>query len=229
MGLAWGVSYNLTKSLLSEDGYTLKNFNLLYFSTFVVSWIGAKALFLSASSENMMDQYLNSSNFWLGGGFVFYGGLLFGLVYLFVFCKLLNLFSAKKLYLFIPGLTFGHAIGRVGCFLAGCCYGTICELPWAIDLHDHLRHPVQLYEALSLGILGFLILKMIKFKAEASFIVRFYLISYSIIRFILEYFRGDKIRGVHDYGTTSQYISLIILSIVLIEIIYSKIIKRQSQ
>lgn len=220
MGLAWGISYNLTKNLIVEDGHTLKNFNILYLGAFLFSWLGAKALFLVTSSELMFDQYLNSSNFWLGGGFVFYGGLIFGLFFLFLFSIVFKLFSLKKLYFFLPGLAFGHGVGRVGCFLAGCCYGTVCELPWAVHLHDHSRHPVQLYEAFSLFLLGFVILKMMKLKFSAASIVRTYLSAYAVLRFSLEFFRGDKIRGVFEYGTTSQYISLAILVCVLIELVY---------
>ncbi len=217
MGLAWGVGYHLTKSLL-ERYSNLQGYGFFFWGNFTAAWIGSKVFYLVFSSGGQVELYASSSSFWLGGGFIFYGGLIFGLLFSLVSIFVFKKFSLNKLAYFLPGLAFGHAIGRLGCFLAGCCFGHVCELPWAIHQHGELRHPVQLYEALALFILGYFNLKMIKQKKSAEKIVAFYFIFYSLIRFIIEFFRGDSIRGLHQAGlSTSQYISvfLFILAFVL--------------
>jgi phosphatidylglycerol:prolipoprotein diacylglycerol transferase len=119
MGLAWGFGYFFTIDLLEKYQVPKKGFSLLYLGIFLFSWIGAKLFFLVFSSGPKIYQYIYANYFWLGGGFVFYGGLVFGLIYFFLYTLLLKKFSIKYSKFLIPGLVFGHAIGRVGCFLAG--------------------------------------------------------------------------------------------------------------
>jgi phosphatidylglycerol:prolipoprotein diacylglycerol transferase len=160
----------------------------------------------------------------MGGGFVFYGGLLFGLAFYFIYSLYLKKFNFKLSYLLLPGLAFGHAIGRVGCFLAGCCFGTTCSYPWATRMHDEFRHPVQLYEVLILLLLGIYILKLIKNKQSNYFIINTYLLVYSAARFFLEFFRGDLVRGVTDFSlSTSQLISILIIAAVLVNLVYRRL------
>lgn len=209
MGLAWGIGYYLTKYLFeknNEDGADLLK---LFVGIFITSWIGAKVFFLLFSSQHKIDQYLYADYFWLGGGFVFYGGLLFGLAFYLVYSVYFKKFDFKKSYLLVPGLVFGHAIGRVGCFLTGCCYGSQCDLPWKVFIDGEYRHPVQLYEASALFCLGYFTLKWMKNKKENLYVLANYLLYYSIIRFIIEFFRGDEIRGIYWLSlSTSQFISV---------------------
>lgn len=209
MGLAWGVGYFLTQHLFDkykEDSVSLFK---LYVGIFISAWIGAKIFFLLFSSQNKMSQYLYADAFWLGGGFVFYGGLIFGLIYFLVYSLWLKKFNFQKSYLLVPGLAFGHAIGRIGCFLTGCCFGSQCDLPWAVSMSGHARHPVQLYEAIALFILGYFALKGIQKKQSNLLLITNYLLAYSLVRFGLEFYRGDEIRGVFWLGlSTSQIISL---------------------
>lgn len=224
MGLAWGVGYYLTQYLFDkykEDSSTLFK---LFLGVFVSSWIGAKLFFLFFSSQHKIYQYLYADYFWLGGGFVFYGGLIFGLLFYLFYSIYLKKFNFKKSYLLVPGLIFGHAIGRVGCFLTGCCYGTQCDLPWAMTLEGISRHPVQLYEAISLFILGFFSLRWIQKKCTNLTVVTNYLIIYAVIRFITEYYRGDEIRGIFWLSlSTSQLISLgILVSAIAAKLAFNK-------
>jgi phosphatidylglycerol:prolipoprotein diacylglycerol transferase len=168
-------------------------------------------------------QYIYANYFWLGGGFVFYGGLIFGLLFYFIWSLGLKKFDFSKSKYLLPGLIFGHAIGRVGCLLTGCCYGAKTNSFFSIYIQNERRIPVQGFEALALLIIGFVILKMLKDQKANQFIIQSYLISYSIIRFFLEYFRGDEIRGVFfQYTSTSQLISIIIIVTILIKKIFLK-------
>ena len=217
MGLAWGVGYFLTISQFEKASISTKQLLPLFIGIFISAWIGAKVFFLVVTPAHLAEKYLFANYFWLGGGFVFYGGLIFGLTYFLIFSLWLKKFDFKKSYLLVPGLVFGHAIGRIGCFLAGCCYGSQCDLPWSMTIEGVHRHPVQLYETIYLLAFGIFILRSSKKVQLQSSIASIYLIYYSLGRFILEYFRGDDIRGVFWLNlSTSQYISVFLLLIGLV-------------
>lgn len=209
MGLSWGVGFYLTRYLFETFKLDTKSLLPLFGGIFASSWIGAKVFFLLFSSQNKISQYLYADEFWLGGGFVFYGGLIFGIIFYFIYSLWLKKFPFEESKILVPGLVFGHAIGRVGCFLTGCCFGTSCDLPWAVHMHGEWIHPVQLYEAFGLFAIGFLVLKWVNQKKENFFVITRYLMLYSLLRFVVEHFRGDLIRGVYWFDlSTSQMISL---------------------
>ncbi len=216
MGLAWGFSYFFTLDLFEKYQISKKGFTLLYLGIFIFSWIGAKVFFLAFSSGPKIYQYIYANYFWLGGGFVFYGGLVFGLSYFFLYTLLLKKFPIENSKFLIPGLVFGHAIGRVGCFLAGCCYGSVTSSHFAFQVDGVSRYPVQMYEAIFLSFIGIIILKMLKKSDSNDKIVITYLVSYSIFRFLNEFLRGDEIRGVLWLDlSSSQWISIFIIFIVI--------------
>ncbi len=218
LGIIWGISYKLGKDLNSS----FKLYNLYIFGLFISSWAGAKAFFLLSLDQNLIHKAIESSHFWLGGGFVFYGGLVFGALFT-IFFGVKQKLSLKDFEFTIPLLALGHGIGRIGCFLAGCCYGTHCELPWAIELNGISRHPVQLYEAFILIVFAGILIQRLKKNKP---LISLYFLVYAILRFILEFFRGDEIRGGFGYFSTSQWISLfIILFIVLIRSVSYRFVK----
>ena len=92
----------------------------------------------------------------LRGGFVFYGGLAGGLIALVRVSRSLGLDSFSVASSCAPSFAFAHACGRVGCALAGCCYGAHSNAMWTIAG----RHPTQLLEALFLIVLGFALIKI---------------------------------------------------------------------
>ena len=209
MGLAWGIGYYLTKHLFQKYKEDESPLLKLFAGLFFFGWIGAKVFFLIFSAPNKFQQYLYADYFWLGGGFVFYGGLIFGILFYLFYTLILKKFKFEKSYLLIPGLAFGHGVGRIGCLLTGCCYGSQCDLPWAISRNGNFVHPVQLYEACALFALVFLTLNWIKTKQKNLKIITNYLLIYSLIRFVLEFFRGDEVRGVLWLSlSTSQWISV---------------------
>jgi phosphatidylglycerol:prolipoprotein diacylglycerol transferase len=159
MGLAWGVGFYLTQYLFENQNLDSKPILPVFCGIFLTSWIGAKAFFLLVSSEHKIYQYVYAQSFWLGGGFVFYGGLIFGLAFYFIWSLWFKKFPFNESKFLIPGLVFGHGIGRIGCFFTGCCFGSQCDLPWAVHMHGEWIHPVQLYEAFGLFIIGYFTLK----------------------------------------------------------------------
>ena len=204
MGLGWGVAYQVFFALVGEQiqrRYAL----LLYWGIFLFAWIGAKILFYLTLSAELSNNLLSEVSFWTGGGFVFYGGLLGGLVFLLIY-RLFHLpMNRDVLWAILPALTLGHAIGRIGCFLAGCCFGSETQIWWGIHLHGVDRHPTQLLESISLFMLSWYLLKS---KKPRSLLISHYLLFYGGIRFAIEMLRGDTIRGQWGFLTPSQWISM---------------------
>lgn len=224
MGLAWGVGFYLTRYLLESFNLDPKPLLPLYAGVFITSWIGAKVFFLMVSSQNKATEYLYNDSFWLGGGFVFYGGLIFGLTFYFIYSLWLKKFPFEESKMLVPGLVFGHAIGRMGCFLAGCCYGSQCDLPWAVHMHGEWIHPVQLYETLGLLVIGYFALKWVNQKRDNFDVMTRYLLTYSLLRFVVEHFRGDKIRGLYWFDlSTSQMISIALFIATIAAVLVKKI------
>ena len=178
------------------------------FYTIIVSLIGAK-LILFITNISYYTTYPKELFSLARSGGVFQGGLTFGVVYAFWYFRRKKIPTWPTADLIAPALAMGHGFGRIGCFSAGCCYGSECSLPWAavfkneyaagltgVHLHTPL-HPVQLYEAalnfLNFAVL-FVILKKKKFDGQ---VFAFYILNYSVIRFFTEYFRGDHDEGAY--------------------------------
>ena len=224
IGLAWGFAYHLIYFLSDKYFKRTKGLLGLMIGLFIVSWIGAKVLFLVVSINSHRDIYLSSPNFWLGGGFVYYGGLIASLIYVFIYTSVLKLFPIKNIIVFFPALSFSHALGRLGCFLAGCCYGVKTEFFKNVININISKHPVQIYELVCLVALGFLLLQLIKKRLGLDKIISIYIGIYAIIRYSLEFLRGDEIRGyLYSDFSTSQIISLFTLIVIILYWILKKI------
>lgn len=158
------------------------------------------------------------------GGNVFYGGLIGAIIAGYIYCKHKKFNLRDWSDICAPMTPLFHTFGRIGCFLGGCCYGIESKFGIYYDnsyylknVHVTTRFPVQLVEA-SCNFILFLVLDYLyrknKFKGNLFLI---YLMSYSVIRFILEFLRGDEYRGFLFGLSTSQIISvgLLIISVIL--------------
>ncbi len=132
---------------------------------------------------------------------VYYGGFLGALAFAWFYIRRHRLPWWETADVFAPGIALGHAIGRLGCFAAGCCWGSRCERPWAVvftnpDAHELTGvplgiplHPAQLYEAAATFLVaGWLYLRIRRPHAGGE-ILAWYLASYSGARFLIEFFR----------------------------------------
>ncbi len=127
------------------------------------------------------------------GGLIFYGGLIGGVVAFYILSKWRHLKVGDLADFTITALPLGHAFGRIGCFMNGCCGG--CEVQPASLLTGGLSHyPVQIYEALlNLGVYGLLIWYFLyKRGSKQGSVVALYLMTYPVCRFLLEFIRGDE-------------------------------------
>ncbi len=128
------------------------------------------------------------------GGLVFYGGLAGGLLGGFCYVRKKGLPLVKMLDLMTPPLVLAHAIGRLGCFLNGCCYGKPTSVPWAVVFPQDgiARHPTQLYESGALLLLFFFLSWLERRRLPAGSLALGYGLLYGIWRFGIEFLRGDN-------------------------------------
>lgn len=181
--------------------------------------IGAKLLFIIVSLDDIIRLNLSLYSI-IKGGFVFYGGLIGGILGMFAYTHMYKLPTIDYFDAAASVVPLGHAFGRVGCFFAGCCYGmphdgkfsvVYTETAGMTPLNTPL-FPIQLVEAFLLLITFVVIYTVIlKYPQKRGLPTVLYIIIYSIIRFVLEFFRGDKERGGIGFLSTSQIVSLLLL------------------
>jgi prolipoprotein diacylglyceryl transferase len=138
------------------------------------------------------------------------GGLAGGTLSVLLLKRRLHL-NERKGNLFAPAIALGMVIGRIGCFLRGCCYGTPTALPWGVNFGDGVpRHPTQIYEAVfMLGMFGFLTALKRKGPRPGA-LFRILMIGYFSFRFVIEFIR---VEGGPFWGLTFfQWISLVVLA-----------------
>ena len=198
------------------------------FYTILVALVGAKFVLL-VKDFSFYTRYPSELLSLARSGGVFQGGLAFGVVFALWYFRKRRLPTWKLADIVGPALALGHAFGRVGCFLAGCCYGRVCEVPVGVTYGSDYAHsltgiplgeklyPVQLFEA-ALNVLNFAVLFLIlRRKRFDGQVFAFYILNYSVIRFFTEYFRGDHagqtylIQGASPWASLSypQFFSLV--------------------
>jgi phosphatidylglycerol:prolipoprotein diacylglycerol transferase len=180
--------------------------------------LGAKLLYyITQIKEIIADPkiLLDVSN-----GFVVYGGIIGGILAGFLFCQKKKLPFLKYFDLVMPSIALAQGFGRIGCLLAGCCYGEETNNAFHIIFHESAYAPNELQLiptqpiASALDFLHFFVLIFLakRVKADGQ-IAGFYLIFYSAGRFILEFFRGDLVRGSIGSLSTSQFIAIFLFFI----------------
>ena len=177
-------------------------------------------------------QYESPWNMWRAfllwqGGIVAYGGIIGGTVTLVIYARVHKLPLLSLLDTVAPYAALAHVFGRMGCFLNGCCWGRECDLPWAVryppfsypfvthldeqlitsDMpHSLAVHPTPLYEAAGLLIISLALQFYFDRKPRAGAIALGYVFLYGLLRFLVEFARGDSARPVFDM-TVSQLVS----------------------
>jgi phosphatidylglycerol:prolipoprotein diacylglycerol transferase len=197
----------------------------LGFYILIAAIVGSRLFFILINLTNYLENPLDVFKIW-EGGLVFYGGVLLAVPTAIWYVRKNALGIWKTADIFAPSIAIGHAIGRIGCFFAGCCYGRTAEnLPWGIIFTNPEclaptnvpLHPTQLYESAG-EFLNFLILITLRrYKSFKGQLFITYLIIYSILRFVAEFFRGDMDRGFVIYNfSVSQGISILILLVAIV-------------
>lgn len=150
------------------------------------------------------------------GGLVWYGGVVGALLASVIYTRLKKLNFLHFTDIVAPAAALGLAIGRIGCLLAGCCYGSPCSLGWAVhyphthETHGAAVHPTPLYETILMMMVMAILLKIDRRKPFEGFTTGWFLILASFIRFALEYLRGDRLLWLTDLNlSASQVVSLL--------------------
>lgn len=177
--------------------------------------------FIADYSSIYSSRTLTDNAGYLFGGYVFYGGLIGAAAGLLIYCRIFRFDKGSMLNILTPLIPFAHSFGRIGCFFGGCCYGREYHGLFAVqfpynplspELHLVPRFPVQPLEAFINFILFIILFSYTRKKVPLhGFTLGLYLICYSVVRFALEFLRGDAIRGFVLGLSTSQWISLLLL------------------
>jgi len=187
--------------------------------------IGSSVLYaLVTYPFGTLVKMLLAGKFEVFGGLVYYGGLIGGIIGAIIGVKVSKVDTKIVERSVIPFLPLGHAIGRVGCVMAGCCNGMEYSGLFAIHYPHSVAglppeqgyFPVQLLEAF-INIFIALILIFYSRKERKTYNILFlYLLMYGITRFSLEFLRGDAVRGIYFGISTSQWVSIGLIAISLL-------------
>jgi phosphatidylglycerol:prolipoprotein diacylglycerol transferase len=196
----------------------------LSFYIILSALIGSRLFYVFTSPEAFLANPLEVFKIW-NGGLVFYGGFIFALITAMIYIQRKKLNTWQVTDILAAVLPLGQFFGRLGCYSAGCCFGKICDLPWAVTFNNPMSlaptgiplHPTQIYHALG-NLAVFVILWLYRTRKHyQGQIFAMYLVLEGGTRTYIETFRGD-FRGSTLLGVLS--ISQVIgLSMVLLGII----------
>lgn len=228
LALGFFIGIHLSMRHAKREGIDPNKILNLTFIIFLVSIAGSRLLHVFVEDfYKYWNEPLKVFYLW-DGGYAFYGGYILAVLSVLFF-------AIKEKYSFwhltdvlSPFVAIGLAYGRMGCFLAGCCFGEPCTLPWAIKFpHESLGraglflHPTQNYSSIY-AILIFVVLILIRrYKRFHGYIFLLFLILYSIARSAVEFLRDDH-RGefFNDMISTSQLISIPIIIFAIVMFVY---------
>lgn len=241
-GLGFAITLTLTCLIAKKEGNAWQQVLYCNFYALIGIGIGAKLMAVVSKIPGFIRGwdnfvYLWNNDFWglmeyAFGGLVFYGGLLGAIFGYWVYSKQFKIhinFILDNTVAYFPLL---HAFGRLGCLLAGCCYGMEYYGPFAMQfpeneldetLNDVPRFPTQLTEIV-FNLILFTVLFILRKKRVLmpKALLGLYLICYAVMRFLLEFVRGDTIRGSAWMFTTSQWVSIILLPVGILLIWFNR-------
>ena len=204
------INYRAPRLGLSADAATSMALIALVFG-----FLGAKLMYIAVNLRTFLQDPLAV----LGSeGFVVYGGIILGIIAVCLYCRRKKVSFLEYFDLMLPAVAVNQAMGRIGCFLAGCCYGRPtdsalgvvfpagCSAPAGIPLF-----PSQLFSAAGDLLIAAVLLIFYRRLKHRGSVGGLYLILYSVGRFFIEYTRDDP-RGSLGIFSTSQFISLFILA-----------------
>jgi phosphatidylglycerol:prolipoprotein diacylglycerol transferase len=160
---------------------------------------------------------------------IFYGGLIVALIVAYFYMRRKKLPLLATADVLAPGIAIGHAIGRLGCFAAGCCWGAQSTVPWAVtftrpEAHDLVGvplgvplHPTQLYEAIAEAVIFLFLYWRISKPHKPGAIIGLYLVLYSAVRFFDDFLRDPQ--QPNPFGgpfNNAQWISLGLIALVAV-------------
>jgi phosphatidylglycerol---prolipoprotein diacylglyceryl transferase len=222
VGAIAGVAYMAIQGK-KEVGLTFDQANGLFLYIFIAALVGGKVFLFFEEPSYYLDE---SRRLFTGRGFVFYGSFLFAIPTMLWFFRKHRLNAYKMLDVMAITTCLVHLFGRLGCFMAGCCYGRPTGSALGISFSDPAcfadpkntpLHPTQLYEATFIFCVMLFLFYMRDKRIFYGQLFLSYLLLYAAGRFVLEYFRGDLARGfvIENYISHSQLVAVFIFAVVL--------------
>lgn len=221
---ALGILRTIKAGLRWEDSLIIGAFGI------GVGLLGAILLYgvVTFGVESLLKMLLSEKILQAEWGLIFYGGLMGAIPGVMLGGKIAHTKVKDFIVPLMPCLPLGHAFGRIGCFLAGCCYGRPTNLFFSIKYTQSFAGapidvplvPVQLMESAALFLIT-VILLLLSRQTTAGQMAALYAVLYAGCRFFLEFLRYDTIRGHFLCFSTSQWISIGILGIGIISLIHS--------
>ncbi len=224
-----------------RDGRTFNFCSDLLFWIMLSGILGARVAYVLAEWEHFSANPVEI--FWIHrGGLIYYGGFIGSGIAIFLFAKHHKQKLVALLDFALTAVPLAHAMGRIGCFMNGCCYGKICELPIGVRFpaqsavwRDHVYsgeilrftkaslpvHPVQIYEALFNLALYAVVIWHYRSRKRNGSTIALYLLAYPVGRFFLEFFRGDD--RVRWWGlSVAQVVSIFLFTVGLFFLFWSR-------
>ena len=191
----------------------------------IFGMIGSKLLYVLTVLDKIIA---NPSDFLsLSNGFVVYGGIISGIFTGMIYCKIKGKSFTDYFDIVMPSISIAQGFGRIGCFLAGCCYGRETDAWYGITFtHSHYAPnnvsliPTQLISSAGNFLIAGILILIARKQRKPGLIASLYLIFYGTGRFAVEMLRGDIERGSIGALSTSQFISIFIVLAGIAYLIY---------
>jgi phosphatidylglycerol:prolipoprotein diacylglycerol transferase len=195
--------------------------------------VGARTAYVIANWATEFSAHPLSMFFVHKGGLIYYGGLIGGIISSFIYVRLKKQPALPIADIAATSLPIGQAFGRIGCFMNGCCYGKVTDSaigveypvnssPWIEQVNEHLilnhskcslsMHPVQFYESFGSIVIFFCLVFILRKQKFSGVTASCYLMFYGLLRFAMEFFRGDPRQQVTSINT-AQVISLAMIGL----------------
>lgn len=178
---------------LKRNNYSTSSSSVLIFVVFVTGFVGSKIYYVFEE----WDQFVRSPGqiFFAISGSGWYGGFILAFSVVILVLKIKKLPILRTLDIMVPVAPLAEALGRLGCFFAGCCHGRPSNVPWAVSFPNGLFppnvkvHPTQLYESILSAGIFLLLWRLRKTEAKDGVKIGLYLVSAGLVRFVVEFYR----------------------------------------
>lgn len=205
-------SYLAKKSGLSDNDFV----NMAMF-VLIIGFLGGKLLHVIVEFRAFLEDPLSVIG---SEGFVVYGGIITGIATIYAYCRIKKLEFIRYIDLFAASVPINQALGRIGCLLAGCCYGKRTTSGFSLVFPERCCAPAgvpllptqPIMAAGNFVIFSVLVVLWLRgYDKKKGLMTSLYLIMYSVGRFFIEFLRDDE-RGSVGVLSTSQFISLFIFA-----------------
>lgn len=227
------AAYFTAEYRAGKKGMDKDNIFSLVVWALVSGYIGSKILFIVTILPEVVTNPAVLKD--IASGWVVYGGIIGGVVGIMMMCRIKKLDFWQYIDITAPSMALAQGFGRIGCLLAGCCYGVPTDSVFAIVFHNSEFAPngvplvpIQIISSALDFMNAIVLIYLDRRKTREGQVMAFYLIFYSIGRFVLEYFRGDALRGSIGDLSTSQFISVFTLMFGMLVFFFRKGQSRQS-